>query len=467
MKVRDASFGKAMGASIQGAHRQLAERWLERLVALVPVEPNAVFTTTVLLDHIPSLIDEIGKFVSAPTDEDIAAKTIVIDKARELGELRHRQQASVHQVLREYDLLADVIEEFLIEKTRTLALAPEPTECLEISRRVGRAVRVLMQITAVRFITEYTETITDQAQRLDRFNRSISHELRNVLGTLQFGAALFENGATQHNHADLQRLAPIVGRNVERAVKIIRSFERLPHTGIIADKPNEQVVQVTELVQEVFRQLQDMSDARGVELRVATSPAVLYVDTGALELILMNLVSNAIKYCDQRKPQRFAEITGAEREQVYGYRCGTTASAFPATPSQASSSASSVRTQSWTRSSASKELASGWPLWMSASSRCAARSGTNPKKALARRSCSQSRRSFHRFQPRLGRPDHLTLPRATRPLEDAVWFPAIDNPIGRDPRKARMGDGIVGHEQLACLVSIAVEGEKTPSFKRR
>jgi signal transduction histidine kinase len=306
-----------MGASIQGAHRQLAERWLERLVALVPVDPNAVFSTTVLLDHIPSLIDEIGKYVGAPTNEDIAAKTIVIDKARELGELRHRQQASVHQVLREYDLLAEVIEEFLIEQTRTLALAPEPTECLEISRRVGRAVRVLMQITAVKFITEYTETITDQAQRLDRFNRSISHELRNVLGTLQFGAALFENGATQHNHADLQRLAPIVGRNVERAVKIIRSFERLPRTGIVADKPNEQVVQVTELVQEVFRQLQDMSDARGVELRVATSPAVLYVDTGALELILMNLVSNAIKYCDQRKPQRFAEITGAEREEAY------------------------------------------------------------------------------------------------------------------------------------------------------
>lgn len=317
MTVRDAAFAKTMGASIQDAHRELAERWLERLVALVPVEPNSVFSTTVLLDHIPSLIDEIGKYVSAPADEDIAAKTVVIDKARELGELRHRQQASVHQVLREYDLLAEVIEEFLVEKTATLAKAPEPGECLQISRRVGRAVRVLMQITAVRFIAEYTETITDQAQRLDRFNRSISHELRNVLGTLQFGAALFDNGAATENHAELQRLAPIVSRNVERAVKIIRSFERLPRTGIISDKPNEQVVQVTELVEEVFRQLREMSDARGVELRVAASSSVLYVDTGALEMVLMNLVSNAIKYSDQRKLQRFAEIVGVERDGAY------------------------------------------------------------------------------------------------------------------------------------------------------
>ena len=312
-----ATFGKTIGASIQGAHRELAERWLERLVALVPVEPNSVFSTSVLLDHIPSLIEEIGKYVSAPADEDIAAKTIVIDKARELGELRHRQQASVHQVLREYDLLAEVIEEFLIEKTRTLGLAPEPAECLEISRRVGRAVRVLMQITAVKFVSEYMETITDQAQRLDRFNRAISHELRNVLGTLQFGAALFENGAATHNHAELQRLGPIVGRNVERAVKIIRSFERLPRTGIVADKPSEQVVQITELVQEVFRQLQDMSEARGVELRVATSPAALYVDSGALELVVMNLVSNAIKYSDKNKPERFATVAGENRDGMY------------------------------------------------------------------------------------------------------------------------------------------------------
>ena len=317
MTVLDASFGRAIGASIQDAHRELAERWLERLVALVPVEPNSVFSTALLLDHIPSLIAEIGKYVSAPADEDIAAKTIVIDKARELGELRHRQQASVHQVLREYDLLAEVIEEFLIEKSRTLARAPQPIECLEVARRVGRAVRVLMQITAVKFVSEYMETITDQAQRLDRFNRAISHELRNVLGTLQFGAALFENGAATENHAELKRLGPIVGRNVERAVKIIRSFERLPRTGIVADKPSEQVVQVTELVQEVFRQLQDMSDARGVELRVEASPAALFVDTGALELVLMNLVSNAIKYSDKNKPERFAAVEGENRDGMY------------------------------------------------------------------------------------------------------------------------------------------------------
>jgi signal transduction histidine kinase len=85
----------------------------------------------------------------------------------------------------------------------------------------------------------------------------------------------------------------------------------------VADKPNEQIVQITELVQEVFRQLHEMSEARGVELHVATSPAVLYIDTGALELVLMNLISNAIKYCDKNKPQRFAAVEGEDRDGSY------------------------------------------------------------------------------------------------------------------------------------------------------
>ena len=165
MAVLDASYGEIVGASIEDANQQLSERWLESLVALMPVDPQSVFSTNALLDHISALIQEIGKYVGAPATEDIAAKSIVIDKARELGQLRHRQHASVHQVLREYDLLGDILEQFLIEQTRALELAPAASECLDVSHRVNRAVRILMQITVETFVSEYTETITEQARR--------------------------------------------------------------------------------------------------------------------------------------------------------------------------------------------------------------------------------------------------------------------------------------------------------------
>jgi len=311
------SYADALGAALQRSHYDLATRWLERLVTLLPVDPQAVFSTQQLLDHIPSLIEEIGKYVAAPADEDIAAKAVVVGKARELGQLRHQQQASLHQVLREYDLLAEILEHFVIEETRMFAGSVSAVDALDVSRRVHRAVRVLMQITAGTFIAQYTDTITEQATRLDRFNRAVSHELRNVMGTVHFGAQLLEHEMVGLDRERRDQIIASLGRNSQRAIKIIRSFERLPRSGIMSDSPSEQLVETGEIVQEVFRQLRDMADARGVELRAGGDFPTLYLDSGALELILINLVSNAIKYADANKAVRYVVIRSQDRDDGF------------------------------------------------------------------------------------------------------------------------------------------------------
>ncbi len=315
----NSSCASALGSRLQRDNRMLAERWLERLVALVPVEARLVFPSELLLDHIPGLIEEIGKYVADPAEEDIAARTIVISKARELGQLRHQQQASLHQVLREYDLLGDVLDEFAFAEVSSLVPAPSLGDCLEAWRRVGRAVRVLMQITAGTFISEYTETVTEQGKRLDTFNRAIGHELRNVIGTLQFGAALLASEGPLDD-TQRRRLGATVRNSADRAVRIIRSFERMPRSGLLADKPTEQTVELSEVVQEVFRQLRDMADSRDVELKSATDSTLVHLDTGALELILINLVANAVKYSDRSKGRKHVLIEADAANEHYELR---------------------------------------------------------------------------------------------------------------------------------------------------
>jgi len=311
------SYADALGEALQRAHLDLATRWLERLVALLPVDPQSIFSTHQLLDHIPGLIQEIGKYVAAPADEDIAAKAIVVDKARELGQLRHQQQASLHQVLREYDLLGEILEQFVIDEARTFPGGVSAVDALDVSRRVNRAVRVLMQITARTFIRHYTDTITEQATRLDRFNRAVSHELRNVMGTVHFGAQLLEHENVSLGTERREHIIASIGRNSQRAIKIIRSFERLPRSGIMSDSPSEQLVELDELVQEVFRQLREMAEARGVELRAGPDFPTLYLDSGALELVLINLVSNAIKYADTNKAAPYVVIRSQDRDECF------------------------------------------------------------------------------------------------------------------------------------------------------
>ncbi|MBA3272014.1 MAG: HAMP domain-containing histidine kinase [Acidobacteria bacterium] len=324
------SYAHALGDGLQSAHYDLARRWLDRLVALLPVDPQSIFTTQLLLDHIPGLIQEIGRYVATPAEEDIAAKAVVLDKARELGQLRHQQQASLHQVLREYDLLGEILEQFVIEQTRSFPGGVAAVESLDVSRRVNRAVRVLMQVTARTFIAAYTETITEQATRLDRFNRAVSHELRNVMGTVHFGAQLLQDARVAADVTRRDEIIASIGRNSSRAIKIIRSFERLPRSGIMSDSPSEQLVEVRELVEEVFRQLREMAEARGVELRTTTGFPTLYLDSGALELVLINLASNAIKYADPHKTSRFVAVAGRDHAAHFELRVDDNGLGIPA-----------------------------------------------------------------------------------------------------------------------------------------
>src|SRR5262245_2868728 len=77
------------------------------------------------------------------------------------------------------------------------------------------------------------------------------------------------------------------------------------------DSVMTQTVSLGTVAREAARQLRDMADLRGVDIRIAESTPEITIDVGRLELTLVNLVSNAIKYSDQSKPERYVELTGS------------------------------------------------------------------------------------------------------------------------------------------------------------
>src|SRR5262245_52117473 len=185
-----ADFGDIIADRIRSEHRALAGRWFERLLGLLPVEAREVFPTASLLDHIPALIVEIAGYVGDPENGAIAANTAILEKARELGTLRYEQRASLHQVLREYQLLAGVLVAFVLDEIDRLELRPSPSEVVRLVSRLHQAVDVLLQSTVETFVTLYTDTITEQTQRLEQFTRMASHEWGQPLNVLQFAVRL-------------------------------------------------------------------------------------------------------------------------------------------------------------------------------------------------------------------------------------------------------------------------------------
>lgn len=308
--VTPRGYAEILGTRIQEEGAFLSARWLDRLNEVLDVGANDVFPGSELLDHIPALLYEIGAYLRAPAAEDIGANTSVITKARELGLMRHGQRASVHQLLREYEILGRVLETFVGDETHRLNLNPAPDECIAVMGRLNRSMQILLQATVDTFVGEYAQTIEEQTSRLEGFNRTVSHELRNPLGTLQLALTLIRKDGESPGAIDTGRWLGVMQRNIDHMVQTLRSLEDLTRATLRADVPTRQRVEVESVVHEVARQLEEMAGARGVTIEVGAGLPSLHVDAARLELVLMNLVSNAVKYCDPAKPERRVSVVG-------------------------------------------------------------------------------------------------------------------------------------------------------------
>jgi signal transduction histidine kinase len=301
-------FESFIAIRIEEQHRALATRWFERLLSLLPVGARDIFPTNSLLDHIPQVIAEIGECVRRPDEVAAAANTSLTNKARELGNLRHSQRASLHQVLREYQILGDVLVTFVLDELATMPDAPDAQSAVMVVARLQLAVNALCQTTVETFVALYTETITDQAHRLEEFTRLAAHEWRQPLSTLQFGVTLLQRPDVDGARA--ARLWDAMERNVAQLVEVTRKLEAVSRLGGGLDTPVLQAVPLTTVAHEAARQLHDVAEARGVVITIDPDLPELLVDVGRLELVLVNLLSNGIKYADPSKAARHVTVTG-------------------------------------------------------------------------------------------------------------------------------------------------------------
>jgi len=306
------NFSTRIAERIRLADRDLSARWLDQLKELLPVDVNDIFPTDQILDHIPSLIREIADYVAAEAPDSIAANTAIQSKAQELGVLRFEQQASVHQLLREYRILGSVIAQFVNDDVKTLPSGTPPSEAVLTLTRLSDSVFVLLQITVDTFVGRYTERIEEQTARLEGFNRMVTHELRQPLTNVQLAVDLLNQDQT----ADAGQVAHYVDlarRNTRRLADTIRMLGTLVRPD--HDTPQTQLVDLSQLVGEAIRQMQDVASLKQVTLNNDVASTDVQVDVSRLELILVNLLSNGIKYRDASNAESFVTVTARRTDE--------------------------------------------------------------------------------------------------------------------------------------------------------
>lgn len=295
---------------MRDAREELTRRWLDRIVARVTIDPNRVFPTDELLDHIPILVDGVAAYLEDPADE-ITADVPVIAKAIELGALRHSQGFGAHEILKEYELLGGVLFAFLV---RTVDGIDEPCtrgELLACAQRLFRAVSVIQQTTMNHYLRATDEHVREREERLRSFNLTVSHELKNRIGAVLGAGELLRESWIDAQPEKRARMANMVVENAEEMRKVLENLMEISRMG--SDARRQRNVLLPEVAAEVVRQLREVAQKREVEIRISPDLPPVEVNAAAVELCLSNYLSNAIKYSDPNRSDRWVEVSGAVR----------------------------------------------------------------------------------------------------------------------------------------------------------
>jgi signal transduction histidine kinase len=305
MSPTDCPLAETLALRLRGARNELVGLWLERIAARVSLDRNQVFPSDDLLDHVPLLIDSIADYLADPAGE-VSADAPLLEKAMELGELRHGQRFEVYEILKEYEILGGILFQYLTTVVDEIDQECTRAELLSCGHRLFRAIAIIQQVTTARYMRLAQEEVAEREDRLRGFNRALSHEVRNRLGALGGAIAMLDEAFVKGNEERRRHFHTMALENVNGIERTTQNLIELSQ--LESEARQHRNVLLPECVFEATRQLRHFAETREVALRCTDGIPPVEVPSSAIELALINYLSNAIKYHDPEKDDRWVEV---------------------------------------------------------------------------------------------------------------------------------------------------------------
>lgn len=303
MSAYPVELAATLADRLRSAKQELVTQWLERISARVAISTKRVFPTHELLNHMPLLIEGIAGYLKRP-ERNINSKAPVVAKAMELGALRHAQGFDAYEILKEYEMLGEIIFDFLAETVEQMPEDIPRRQFLACWQRISQAIELIRQATMSHFLRLSAAQINERENRLRKFNRTVAHELKNNVNAISnasttLAEAWFDQGQRKQFEA-------IIAKNAEGLKRVLSNLESLARTQ--GDSRQGRNVLLPEVANEAVRELMEAAKAKGVDVRIADDLPTIEVDAATVELCLMNYLSNGIKYSDGTKGERWVAI---------------------------------------------------------------------------------------------------------------------------------------------------------------
>lgn len=285
----------------------ITDLWLEALDERLGVRPTRLLPHEELRDHIPSVIASLGQVLRLPGSGPPAE---TYDHLRHLAELRREQGYDVLEILREFGILSDIVFE---EATAWLGERELPVaDAGPVYARLRQGMEQLSMITVDAYQSAHLIEQRTMSERLTEFVRTLKHEILEPLQAAMGSVEMVRRDEVGEK-SDLRReYAELIQDRLERVRDLVDDVGEIAIAEEAGSRARRAPLQ--DVIRSVLKEVERLADREGVDVRVDEPIPEVQVDARRVEIVLMNLVTNAIKYSDPEKEERWVRLTVEERE---------------------------------------------------------------------------------------------------------------------------------------------------------
>ena len=164
-------------------------------------------------------------------------------------------------------------------------------------------------------LLDRNEELLKTNAELDRFVYSASHDLRAPIASL---LGLIEVARLEQDRNNIVELLEMQQKSLLRLDRFIKDI--VDHSRNTRLDVNSDPINFENLVHSVFEQLQFMDNVNKIQKRIIIKQQDdFFTSATRLDILFNNLISNAIKYADLRKPDPFLEVliaAGATQAEI-------------------------------------------------------------------------------------------------------------------------------------------------------
>ncbi|WP_333154760.1 HAMP domain-containing sensor histidine kinase [Microcoleus sp. B9-D4] len=289
----------------------IVKNWIEAVRQDRKIETAEALPHSAIENHIPHLLAAMATVLSQYQNSDIK---LIIEASLDHGFLRAEQGYDAAEVAREYHLLRQVIFSHLESEL----LAGTPADVFRAFRLIDAVVDeaiaqcfnsyVAQRLRELQQIQTQLKLTNQELARLVSVNQEhvyhLAHELKTPLNSIIGYSELFlRQEKWQSEIKDtlpgIEHIERVL-RNGRQLLRMINDTLELSRANAGKIKLNLQRTNVQSVINTVVEMMQPIADAKGLKLAVTSdgAPTQVISDSGRLQQILINLLSNAIRYTE-------------------------------------------------------------------------------------------------------------------------------------------------------------------------